>query len=230
MRRTTIAAALVVSVAAVVSSLVGVAPAQAAGMPAAMKAQYDHQYGTFTPFTKSGSRNATIVLPQNARSGIIVATFTPTTKDMNSSDADFFVKELNSKGGPTGSIPIGLSGKYTGRVAYGTDSWRKPAALEVEAKGQWTLKFSQVSSAPALTASGHGDDVMLYWGATATRQFRCTNTRVATCMLRETLLRNDYETIPASDNGSGKDLSKRITLSKGPSVLQLNAGSTWSIR
>ncbi len=196
MRRTTIAAALVVSVAAVVSSLVGVAPAQAAAMPAAMKAQYDHQYGTFTPFTKSGSRNATIVLPQNARSGIIVATFTPTTKDMNSSDADFIVKELNSKGGPTGSIPIGLSGKYTGRVAYGTDSWRKPAALEVEAKGQWTLKFSQVSSAPALTASGHGDDVMLYWGATATRQFRCTNTRVATCMLRETLLRNDYETIP----------------------------------
>lgn len=226
MRRTTLTAALVVSVAAVVSSLVGVAPAQAAGMPAAMKAQYDHQYGTFTPFTKSGSRNATIVLPQNARSGIIVATFTPADAE----HTEFEVHELNSKGGPTGSNPIGQGGKYTGRVAYGTDSWRKPAALKVEARGQWILRFSQVSSAPALTTSGHGDNVMLYWGSSAARQFRCTTTRVATCMLRETLLRNDYETIPASDNGSGKDLSKRITLSKGPSVLQLNAGSTWSIR
>jgi hypothetical protein len=222
MRRSTLATALALTAAAVATSLVGAAPAQATTMPAAMRAQYDHQYGTFTSFTKSGNTNATIVLPQNARSGILLASH-------SGADESLVVQELTSKGVVL-DAPIAASGDYAGRAAYGTDAWRKPAALKVTAKGRWSLRFSQVSSAPALTASGKGENVMLYWGATATRQFTCAASISGGCMVRETLLRNDYETVLASDGGTGKGGSKRITLSRGPSVLQVNAGSTWSFR
>lgn len=224
MRRTVLAAALSVGLAATAVLGLGAAPAQAATMPSSVRAQYDHQYGTFTPFTKSGHTDATIVLPQNARSGIMLATFSPASADA----PDFEVAELLSNGTLV-DAPVFLSGTYRGRVAYGTDSWRKPAALRVTGTGQWTLRFSPVSSAPALTSSGHGDNVMLYWGATTTRQFTCAANKQTGCMLRETLLRNDYETILAHDD-EGRGGSKRVTLTSGPSVLQVNEGGDWSLR
>lgn len=233
MRRPVLATVLTLTLAAATTATTAVTPAPASAaapavtvrsaaattVPSSVKAQFDRRYGTFRTFYRSGSGTATIPLPAGARSGLLSVT-------ASHADTGFEIQELTASGSDVDN-PVFVTGPYTGRTAYGTDSWRRPTALRVRATGHWTIGFRPVSSAPPLTASGHGDAVSLYWGAATSRRFVSKGGHLA-CLVRETPLALDTETVLASSHGA--ECNATAHFRKGPSVVQVNSGGDWTLR
>lgn len=189
-------------------------------MPASVRKQYDDHYGTFPTFFRSGTGSTSIPLPPGKRSGILTVTADRAGKD-------FEIQEISSTGVHLDS-PVWATGPYSGHVAYGTDSWRAPSVLKVIATGHWSLTFRPVAEALPLTSSGHDDEVMLYWGAATSRRFVSKGGDMA-CLVRETPIALDYETIVASSGGHA-ECNATAHLRKGPSVIQVNSGGDWTLR
>lgn len=189
-------------------------------MPASVRKQFDDHYGTFPTFYRSGTGSTSIPLPQGKRSGILTVTADRAGKD-------FEIQEISSTGVHLDS-PVWATGPYSGHVAYGTDSWRAPSVLKVIATGHWSLTFRPVAKALPLTSSGRGDEVMLYWGAATSRRFVSKGGDMA-CLVRETPIALDYETIVASSGGHA-ECNAIAHLRKGPSVIQVNSGGDWTLR
>lgn len=215
-------AALIVGivVAALVTSTLGVTASAGPAQAAADRSPFNRAYGTFTTFHRSGSGKATITLPSNARSGIMIAV-------SRREDVGFTVRERDTQHGIL-AVDTAANSPYSGVTGYGLDTWRRPTSLEVITEGPWSITFRQVSHAPLLPDKATGNGVYLYLGGAEDRTLT-SRAHVQGIRVRETPLREDYETVVANPT-SGSYSQERVHLQAGPSVVQVNTDGPWSIK
>jgi hypothetical protein len=176
MRRTAFLVAAAVATAVVLSSCQAqppVAPQPSASAPSASdepdaltarkaaQAWADKTFGTFDPFTVSGSGAAEIPFPSDATSGFYTITWSPGHDATENSYAQVY--------GEDGAFQELGTADYIGdsaSVAYGLDPDIGPADwIGVEdGAGDWTVTVSPISALPALPDAG-GYDAYLYSGA-----------------------------------------------------------------
>lgn len=126
------------------------------------RTQFSDTYGTYQQFSKSGTRNATITLPAEAKAGIVTM--------LHQGRGPFSVLVLDADNEPTVDSLAVETGPWQGTALYGANPPGDDAAkLKVTASGFWTILVQPVSEAPELTfpAAESGDGVFLYAGDAA---------------------------------------------------------------
>jgi hypothetical protein len=179
----------------------------------------DETFGTFQPFTVTGSGADRIVFPDDAKSGFYTITWAPGHWENENSYAQVY--------GEDGTFQKLGTADHQGdsaSVAYGLDPSVGPAGwIGVEAgAGDWSITVSPASALPALPETG-GYDAYLYAGAEESVVFSTLNSgRVGV---------QQFNGVSATDTIVPQDdFTAAGTFLAGPSVVvvQLESGSPWT--
>ena len=121
----------------------------------------EQEFGTFERTVLNGSGDSVVKLPEGAKAGIVTATA--------SGDGYFSVIVRDSSGTGTDYL-FSTSAPFEGQAAWGVWAYGDGENIEVSARGDWTLTFDPISTAPAFTSgiSGSGYGVFLYDGPAGT--------------------------------------------------------------
>ena len=177
---------------------------------------YKASYPTFTATKFSGKGDDVQNLPNDATSGIIVATH---------KGGSNFVIELIDDENSLVDLAVNEIGNYTGTTAFGLSSFMgEPKKLQIKADGAWTIRVVPFDDAPPLPKSGKGDGVFKYesskastWTINHKGKSNFSVSEYADSVIMG-LLVNEI------GNYSGK-----VPASAGPAIIVVTADGTWTI-
>ena len=176
----------------------------------------EQEFGTFERTVLNGSGDSVVKLPEGAKAGIVTATST--------GDGYFSVIVRDKTSAGTDYLFSG-SGPFEGTAAFGVWSYGDGENVEITSRGDWTLTFEPISSAPAFTSgvSGTGYGVFLYDGeaGTVTGQHSGTSNFV----LVEYTKTNPYFGLIFNEIGAYNGTKM---IGAGPSVVKVEADGDWT--
>ena len=180
---------------------------------------YAEDYGTFSPISKSGTGTKTFTFPHGIASLIVKAS--------HPGAGSFRVSELGKGGVSTGRVPVAVSGSYHGGVAIGLSKVKiRTTAIRVSGVGSWHITLIPVASARVISfpSSGTSDQVFLYSGPAS---IRTVSSPGPTTFMLNQISSGSFPNLAVNESGSWVG---KIGLQPGPSVVEIHATGTWSVR
>jgi len=139
-------------------------------------------------------------------------------------DSNFIVDQLDSDLEETENL-VNEIGKYTGTTILDVTDEEETKRLKIQADGTWTIVLSDLNTAREMdsSASGRGDDVLLYRGGAGVAKL--THNGKSNFIV-------DFYNEDGSENlvnEIGK-YSGESVISPGPGFLQLHADGKWTVK
>lgn len=175
----------------------------------------DDKYGTFEKINESGSGDSIISIPAEASAGLVIAS--------NTGSGNFVIDVLDESNQSTGDLLVNEIGSYEGTTAYGINAFGEASTLQVTSDGEWTIDIAPISAAPELESAGTGDAAFLYTGTAA--QLTATHSGDSNFVVQEDA---DSFSMGLLINEIGS-YEGTVPLSKGPSLITVNADGEWSL-